>query len=357
MTRAAALGAALVLMLACASRPTAAFAQTPAELLAQGLRAYDELDFDAAASLIRTAVGAGAFATMPPQRQAEILTYLGAAERFRGNVDSTFSVFRSIVARHPLYQIDELIFPPEVTSLFTVVRRRTPAIELRAPQQQRLEFEPGQGRLVAWAYPSATHDLLVQVMTGDGRTVRTVYAGPIGDSLEIRWDGRDSSGSVVASGAYTLAVQSRGASGRVERMVQLPVDVERLTVDTLAPPLPPAASVFLPERREGGPGFEALLGGVLAGAAVAVVPSVISSDAKPSGVRFAVGTALSLGGVAAFLQRRPGALLAENVAFNDSLRAAWRDSVEVVTTLNQGLQRAPALIMRIGTATRVELGG
>ena len=357
MRRRAADLAALALLLLFAAQPAAAQTATPRELLARGLQAYQDLDFEAAANLIRTAAGAGALDGLPEQRQAEALTYLGAADRFLGNVDSTFAVFRTIVARFPLYRIDELVFPPEVSSLFTVVRRRTPSVAVRLPAQSRLEFEPGQGRLSVWIFPSTTHDLVAEVVTGAGDPVRSVYTGPVGDSLELRWDGRDATGTVVVSGAYTLNVQSRGASGRVERLVQIPLDVEALPVDTLLLPGPPADSLYVPERRAGTQGYEALLGGVLAGTAVAVLPSILSSDAKPSGARFAVGAAISAGGILGFFRRRPGAVLVDNVAFNESIRQAWRDSVDVVTQLNVDRRRTPALVIRVGALSRVELGG
>ena len=91
------------------------------DALKHAIVAYQNLDFDLAATLLRRAV-AGA---LSDSERVEALTYLGAAEHFRARPDSAAAAFRRLIRLAPGYQPDTLIFPPEVTSVFTEVKGRT----------------------------------------------------------------------------------------------------------------------------------------------------------------------------------------------------------------------------------------
>ena len=108
-------------------------AQTPSELIERGLAVYRQLDFDAAAGLIRSGFAAGAADVLTPDKHVEALTTLGAAEVFRGNPSLARNAFRDLVIAFPFHEIDALTFPPEVTSLFSRIKQATPVARLVAP--------------------------------------------------------------------------------------------------------------------------------------------------------------------------------------------------------------------------------
>jgi len=91
------------------------------DALKHAILAYQNLDFDLAATLLRRAVAG----TLSDSERVEALTYLGAAEHFRARPDSAAAAFRRLIRLAPGYQPDTLIFPPEVTSVFKEVKGRT----------------------------------------------------------------------------------------------------------------------------------------------------------------------------------------------------------------------------------------
>ncbi|OLD20754.1 MAG: hypothetical protein AUJ01_03665 [Acidobacteria bacterium 13_1_40CM_3_65_5] len=168
----------------------------------------------------------------------------------------------------------------------------------------------------------------------DGRVVRTLYRGPIGDSLVLRWNGLDSAGTgPPPSGAYALTVSSFNRDGRVARIMRMPFELLPGPTDTLPHPAPPADSVLLPERRPMGPALRVLAPGVLAGVGVAILPGLVARGEQPSGGRFVVGGTITLVSIAAFVSHRPGRQIPANVAHNRGIHD-WRRAVADVSRRN-----------------------
>src|SRR2546429_299778 len=119
-------------VLGCVLGPAAdtAAAQAGDSLIVTGMRAYKNLESDAATLLPRRGVVQLTAASAPVARGAKGLVYLGAAELFRGRRDSTVAVFRRLVVLDPRYRPDQLVFPPEVTSVFEAVRLRTKTVAI-----------------------------------------------------------------------------------------------------------------------------------------------------------------------------------------------------------------------------------
>ena len=90
-------------------------------VVADARRAYENLDFDRAVSLLRRAL-AGA---LDDSTRAQALTYLGAAEHYRGQGDSAAAAFRQLVRLAATQEPDTLLFPPEITQVFRDVRSQT----------------------------------------------------------------------------------------------------------------------------------------------------------------------------------------------------------------------------------------
>ena len=330
-------------------------AQTPEQLVERGLAAYAQLDFDAAAGLLHSAFAAGAANILGPDEHVEALTTLGAAEVFRGNPDPARDVFRQLVLAFPFHEVNELVFPPEVTSLFARVKRSTPVVRLTEPPGEQV-VAVGQNTYQITVSANTDHEINAVVTRGDGRLVQTLFTGPVGARLVLRWDGRDTTGALLRTGPYMVSVRSGVDANQWERVAQLPLDVEVRLADTIAMPGAVPDSLLRPETRLKGPAYEALFGGVASGLAIAVIPSLAASDSDLNGARFAVAAAVSITGVVGFFKQRPGTPLPANVSYNQSVYAAWQDSIAVIQRLNTTRQAVSELRIRAGTPTAAEIG-
>src|SRR5437016_14452136 len=126
---------------------SAAAAQGAAQAItspfAQGIRAYQNLDFDQAAALLRRDLARASSSTATLGERAQGLLYLGAADLFRGRRDSAVAVFRRLVQLDPRYRPDRLVFLPEVTSLFDGVRLQTKTVTVELPRDTTIVLGPG----------------------------------------------------------------------------------------------------------------------------------------------------------------------------------------------------------------------
>jgi len=329
--------------------PRRAPAQEQNRLVASAIEAYQNLDYESAAALLRRALAVEAPSpdTVPAALRTKALTYLAASDFYRGHRDSAEAEFRRLIRQDPRFRPDPLLFPPEVTTVFEGQRRVTKVVAVEPPQDTTLRVGREQYpiRLIA----SSFHEVVVALERTDGRFLRGLYAGPIGDSLLVNWDGLDSAGAPPGDGPLTLTVTSRPTpGGEVVRVVRVPIDVRATHADTLPwPGLPDTA--LLPEHATTGPALRSLSGGVLGALAVVVLPSVLASGTHGSDGRFVVAGALTVSGIAGYLSRRPGTPLPDNVAHNVARRALWQRQIE--TTKQDNVRRRTAVLERIRAGT------
>jgi hypothetical protein len=340
---------ALVLALLLAT-PLRAQTSRASDLMTGAVRAYRDLDFDAAATMLRRVLAPPLASELDDSGRAWALTYLGAAEYYLARPDSARAVFRRLVVMAPRHRPDTLTFPPEITRLYDAVRASTKVVAVRAPADT--EFTAGGGRLVAWLYPSTPHDVIVAVSGEDGRPLRVVYAGPIRDSLDVRWDGRASSGSFATGDRLWLSVVSPGS-----REVRVPLRVGVDSPDTLPHPSPLSASDFLPEHATRKTGLRSLGGAALIAAGALTLPSLVAPGERGSGTRFAVAGALSVSGLVGYLSRRTGTPLPENVTINQTRRDAWKRQDDAVTRENVDRMRAARVRISAGSAVVLDRAG
>lgn len=341
--------AAVALVLAAAG----ARAQTPQDLMVRGLRAYRDLDFAGAAGLLRTALAPRQDQSLSSPERTQALIYLGAAELFRGNRDSADAAFERVVLLDPRYLIDDLIFPPEISGRFHVVRGRTPATVVVTPPEG--EVVPGRDRYPITVYASAFHQVLAELRTTGGVRVRTLYGGLVGDSLALTWDGRDSSGMAVPSGAYLLVLESRFSSGMAFRYVQVPLEITAERPDTLPDPGPFPDSLRTGAGAGMAPRLLALATGAAGWAAVAWLPRALAPGASPSRTRFVIGGTIGLVGVIGFASGLTGRGDRGHVEAREAAVRAWNERRETVRTENQARRRSTPLHIRPGTPVTVDL--
>ncbi len=328
-------------------------AQTATDLVEQGVRAYGELEFEAAAASLRRALRATPGSGIPGEDYARALIYLAATEYYRGEADSAEALFQQLVLFDTRRKPDPLVFEPGVTDIFEAVRRETKALTVVVPP--RTAFRVGSGHIPVSLYASSFLGTVVEIFDEDSSLVRLVYDGPVSDSLVVTWDGLDSLGRRPDDGDYTLAVTSRRPGGVSLRSTRFPLDVSTVQQDTIPHPPAPADSLLLPERTSGGQGFETLFGGLFIGGAVMLLPSAIAPDADLAATRFLVGGAVSLGGLAGFVWRRPGEMITANVEANRELREDWRERLDNVVSENASRIANIRMVVEAGAPTVVEL--
>jgi len=332
--------------------PGVARAQSSVDVLAAGLRAYKNLDFDVAAGLLRREVARLGASGARDTEVAKALVYLGAAELFGERRDSAAAAFRRLIILDPRYRPDPLIFPPEVTTLFDGVRQETKAVLVAVPRDTTIV--PGAGSFTAWVVASSFHAVEVTLRYDDGGPFRRLYGGPIVDSLNVEWDGLDPAGQPPAVDKLLLRVASHASSGQLVRIVQLPLQLRVARSDTLAWPAGPADSAFLPERAAAGPARRALLGGVLLSAAVVSLPTLVGGTGTSNGPRVAVAGTVGLASLLGYVVHRPGRSLEANVRANQTVRDAWQRRLAAVRAENARLLGDVRLAIHAGAPTAIQ---
>ncbi|HEV2752093.1 MAG TPA: hypothetical protein VGV12_16340 [Gemmatimonadales bacterium] len=329
-----------------------ALGQTTSGSFAQGIRAYQDLDFGRAAATLRRDLARLNAAGAPAADQVQGLVYLGAADLFRGRRDSAVVVFRRLVQLDPRYAPDRLVFPPEVTTVFDSVRALTKTVAVVVPPDTQVA--PGTGNFSALVLASAFQTVDVTLRYEDGTPFRSLYVGPIGDSLHVQWDGLDAAGQLPPVSRILLRVASRAPSGEISTILQVPLDLRIARQDTLAWPTPPPASAFLPERAGGRSALRALLGGAVLSGAVIALPSVVGGSGGPSGSRVAVAGSVGIAGVLGYLLHRPGRPLPANIRANQTRRDAWQQAVATATAENARRRGDVRLAVHAGPATAIQ---
>jgi len=333
----------LVLLLA-ALLVGAARAQAPAARLANGIRLYQNLEYDSAAAALGAALSEPGLPVLSDSERLSALAFLGATEVFRNRRDSAAAAFTRLLYADPRYRIDHLIFPPQVTNLFQQVRLSTRAVAVVVPPATPIVA--AGDRLVIWLYAASYHPVTVSIVGPSGGR-RTLYDGGLSDSLQLLWDARAADGAPLDSGHYELRVDSRADDGRVMRTVAVPLELTRAGVDTLPLPPPLPDSLFKPERMPGASGVRGLLTGLAAAAVVVALPSLVAGGGG-TGDRFAVAGTLGLAGVLALpFQGRPRPIR-ENIAANEALRRAWRQQADSVRAANVAIRRRAQLVILAG---------
>ena len=342
----------LALVALAGAPPRAARAQAPAELLGRGLRAYQDVDYDSAAAVLRAALAQPGPPALSAADRVRALAYLGATELFRERRDSAAAAFGRLLLVDPRYRPDELVFPPEVSNLFQEVRLTTRAVAVTAPPLS--EIRAAGDRLIVWLYATSNHRIEVAVLRANGVLLRNLYSGATGDSLQVLWDGRTATGMPAESGLYVLRVDSRGSGGRVVRSVGLPLDLAQSRGDTVPLPPPPAEALMRPEHAPGGSGVRALATGLAAAAVVVVLPSLVSGGSGGMGERFAVAGALGVAGVVGFQVRRRPQQIPANIAANQALRLSWQRQADAIRAENAARRQEVRLVVRAGAPRAVD---
>jgi hypothetical protein len=116
-----------------------------------------------------------------------------------------------------------------------------------------------------------------------------------------------------------------------------------------------ADTLFLPESTGRGQTIETLVGGLLMGGTVMLLPSALAPDAQLAGMRLALGSAMSIAGIVGFVVRRPGEPLPQNIAANRALREDWNERTDQIVEENANRITGTQLVIEAGPQRVVEL--
>lgn len=335
-----------VLLLGVLAVPSLARAQSAGDLLTQGIRAYAVREYDGGAWLLRRALAFQGGEALPPADAARALIYLAATELARNNRDSALAASRRLVLLDPRFRPEDGVFPPQLVALYQEARRSAPTVTIRPVGDTSIR--PGTDFFTVRLAAATSPEVSATLTAADGRVVRTLYAGPVRDSIDLRWNGLDAGGNSPPAGRYAVTVTPTGRDRRAGWTLRLPLDLARPAVDTMVPPPAPADSLFRPERGDYQGAWRALVPGLLAGAAIVVLPKVVASEEHASDARFIIGGTVTVAGVAAFLSHRPGRGIPANSAYNRNLREKWRRDVADITRRNSERVRQARLVIRPG---------
>lgn len=329
-------GAALAAgLLVCGLAATAARAQDADRLrglVTSGQRHYQQLEYDSAIVDLRRALARTAGDSLTDSLRARALTYLAASQLFRGRRDSALAAFRRLVTLDPRAKPDPLVFPPEVMTIYDFAREVTKVVAVQVPRDTSIRI--GADRFLARLSASSFQQIIVALEREDGFTVRTLYAGPISDTLQVYWSGEDTVFLANDSGRLVFTVTSLSSAGRRARVLRLPLDLVMGPQDTLPTPPPLPDSLFLPEHEPAGVGLRALGRGAGIGLAVMLLPKLVAGGDSPSGSRYAVAGGLTIAGLVGFLRHRPGRALPDNIVANQALRDGWQAQIQMTAQEN-----------------------
>jgi hypothetical protein len=300
------------------------------------------------------------------------LVVQGAAQVANRQSDSAAASFREALSLDPRARPDPRT-GAAATTAFHEVRQQTGFVGFRPPGDTTLS--PGDQYRVR-LYSSGIHETTVAITTGAGQRVRRLYLGLIVDSLDVRWDGLDSTGAAPLLGPVMLQVVLRPADG-TRWTTRLPLTIQATVPDTLPLPLRPTAPVSsrspttavdpspLP-RTAHDP--KMLAAGLLTGLAVVALPKLVAADGQGSAARFVLGGTVGLAAIVGFIAPsgsrppvgRPVLREPERPAIDlewQRKEQAWQRATDSVRAENQRRRRAVQLRVKAGVPIGPEIDG
>lgn len=337
--------AALVTLLVASATAAPAQGET-AELLRQSRELYERLEIERALPILRRVVSPDWPFEVTDAQRVEAYKYLGAALTLAGKGDSAVLYFRAALERDPFTDLDPAQFTPAQVAAFAAARRLTFAVGVRAGGERRIDPRTQRVLFTAVTTHAAALRGTVRAVGGGGTESITLFVGRNEGARELAWDGLAGDDRLASPGRYEVLViglsriVAQTDSARI--YFDLAHEVEPLE-DTL-PPLAPGE--LLPERyREATAGLDLVKAlGVAAGALA--ISGALANDRLGAGkeARWVAGAAVGTG-LAAFVYRRRHAAAPQNVAANETRRAARRAANDAIRQRNaERLSRTVLLV-------------
>ena len=305
-----------ILAVAVPARPAGAQENT-AEMLAQAVQHYDNLQVERALGVLRQIVSPSSPFEVSREQRVQAYTYIGASLALLGRRDSAVVYFRAALERDPFVDLDPRRFTAQERAAFAEAQRKSFRVAIRPAPSVRIQ--PGAGQ-VQFMYLT-THDATMRVeIRPPGSSERFLLGQREGTGLhELSWNGRLPDGRVTPAGVHEMWVlaNSRLTSERDSAQVYFTVRRDYPALEDTLPPLP--ASALLPERYPNSAASMELLRGLGIAAAALIAPAAIGNGDLGSGGRTlsgSVAAAAAASGVVAFIARRRNSEIPANVAEN-----------------------------------------
>jgi hypothetical protein len=335
----------LLLVLAC---PSIGAAQRP-DPLARPMAAYRDLDYDGAATALRAALALDGTARLGDADRLRAFMYLGATETFRGKRDAAVDAFRALLLIDTRYRPDELVFPPEVSTLFQETRIGLRAVSVVLPEMT--EIQSTADRLPVRIYARrCTTSGSPSSMRSVGRCACCMRA-PSATASNCSGTAAMASGACASAGPYRLRVTSRSPAGRDEREVMVPLAITRADQDTLPLPAPLTAATFRPESAAATGGARYLVSGIVGALAAPRCRRSPGRAARVGSIRFGVAAALGVAGAIGFTRAKQPRPIPENIEWNRRQRETWQREVDRIQAENETRRAATKLRIVAGRPT------
>ncbi len=262
--------------------------------------------------------------------------------------DSARACLRRMVEIDPFYIPPGDLFNPELWATYEQVRRETPAIAIRAPQDTVMV--PVRDLLpvtIAVGRPGDVR-LYLRLTTPRSRD-SLVAAGSVESVAVARIPLTAPDSAPLPPGVYEIEAELVLPSGVARDLVTL--SIERLSADTTPHVAPLAAAVFRPETMRGRLSLRTVLQGVGLGAMAVLVPVVMNNgDVSGRSVPFAAALIGGSIATAEITLTRPTVPIRENVRYNEVLRTQWEGRNRSIAAQNALRLRRTPLRIRV-TAT------
>ena len=319
------------------------------DFLAAGVQAYRRLDLDAAVGLLEHAVADSGATALSVMQRASALSYLAAANLLAGHRERATAAFRELVELDPRIRPDSLVFPPGVLSFYEEIRRTTPALAVDV-RGNEIRGRGGWPLIVRLAV-TTSEAVDVTLRRPSGAVFASLYSGPVNDTVDVTWNGRDTAGQVPDSGRLWLRVVGSATMPEpFRRVIDVPFDVRVIAPDTVSWPVLPVESL-LPEGAPGRTDWRPVVAAGVLGLAVVELPRFIAGSLDPTRARFAVVAAFGVTGVTGMVLARKPQSFPGNFRVNAGRVAGWKRALADASAENRRRRDEATIMVRSGPPT------
>jgi hypothetical protein len=271
---------ALVALLATA--PAGLAAQTTAELLARGIKAYEEFNVEQARPIFAQIVSPSYINPLSQEQKVLAYKYLGASWAVLAQTDSAQRYFVAALDFDPFTDLDPVKFSASELGPFGVAKTRLFRIGVRpvTPQVVNPRQDSTAYRFTIVTTHRGTARLTLLKQNDAGAQPEILFDGSNDGQKTISWNGlmRSKGGAVADSGTYLLSLTATSSNPQMGTAPATETQLVRIeqSFDPLEDSLPTLPdSMLLPEALRPSEPWLDLIKGTLVGVLAYALPVVI----------------------------------------------------------------------------------
>lgn len=349
----------LALVALFATAPATVAAQTTAELLVRGIKAYEELNLEQARPIFAQIVSPSYINPVTLDQRVQAYKYLGASWAVLTELDSALRYFVAALGYDAFTDLDPVKFSAAELGPFSIAKSRVFGIGMRSVKPAVVN--PRDSIAYRFIYVT-THMAAVRVTLtrqNDPTAVpEIIYDARTEGERVIPWNGRLTSkgGAVADSGTYLLNFTATSTLSEMRGEQASKTELLRIeqSYEPLEDPLPPLPdTLLLPEKIKTQEPFFDLANGILIGAAAYVLPAMILKTdpvLTAGGFNWKPHAVISLGisvasGMGSFFYRSSRRAIDANVRENTRRRLQRENYNRAIAVRN--LARTDAMLLII----------